>query len=62
MQRYQARGNVSVAGTLMEVWTVRELPPTTEVAELALAGLLVPEAPDGSFPDPVVTARRCCGG
>lgn len=59
--RFQARGNISVAGNLMTVWSVETLPETAEVAELVYAGLLVPEGPDGAFPDPVLAPRRCCG-
>lgn len=61
MNRYQARANVWADGGVRETWTVHELPESAEVAELVLAGLLVPEAADGSFPDPVVKPRRCCG-
>lgn len=62
MPRYQARANISVAGDLMVVWEVRDLPNTHEVAELVLAGLLVGENAEGGFPDPVVIPRKCCGG
>lgn len=44
----------------MDVWTVRCLPPTTEVGQLIALGFLVAEV-DGAFPDPVVTRRGCCG-
>jgi hypothetical protein len=59
--RCQARTNLWVNGQSMPVWTVETLPLTAEVGTLVAAGLLVPEAQDGSFPSPVVQPRRCCG-
>ena len=61
MPLYQARANISVAGELMVVWEVRDLPNTAEVAEYVMAGLLVGQDSAGNFPDPVVVPRKCCG-
>lgn len=59
--RYQARQNAYLAGALHEVWTVKCYPPTEEIAQAVMAGILTGEAADGSFPDPVTIAPRCCG-
>lgn len=61
MIRCQARTNLWVNGQFMAVWSVETLPSTAEVGDLVAAGLLVPEAEDGSFPSPVVQPHRCCG-
>lgn len=58
---YQARANIQVMNELMVVWEVRCLPPTHEVASLILAGKIVGQSEDGSFPDPQVIPIACCG-
>jgi hypothetical protein len=62
MPRYQAQANVSVDGRLIRWGAVETLAETPDVADCVRAGLLIPEAPDGSFPQPTPVARGCCGG
>ncbi len=59
--RYQAAANIMVENKLLAVWEVRCFAPTHEVATLILAGKLVGEGPDGTFPAPEVIPVLCCG-